>query len=486
MSDILSGKFGHGVAWKGIEHLAGKTLLVVQLLVLARILLPDDFGLIAIASVAVGILSTITDLGLIQALIQKANPGINHYHCAWTFNVCRGLFVMIFIIAFAPFIAALFTEPRVADILRVLSIRLLFESFVSIKTVDLNRKLKFRSLAYIKLSGIIIEFIVTLSTASFLGVWAFVAGNVLGTAVSAVMSYRLAPYLPQLILNMDIVKSLIQYGRWIFLSGLNAVIGSFVIQLVISRQLGTVDLGLYYLGAKLAFLPSEIASVVVGGVSFPLFSRLQSKLHKLSLAFQSILIGMAAFLLPIYFLLIALAPTLANDILGPEWEGTVPIIRILAVVGAIGIFGDVSVPAFKGTGHPYKATVLEFIQSLLIICFIWGLTDKFGLAGAAAAWVPAIISSQLACIILIHKLLTFNWRIMIKSIAAIIMSSISATTSAIIINDLIQGMTAFVATILFSVGVYYVMLLMLNRLLKLNYPLTLSQIQGTKITDYGH
>ena len=126
-------------------------------------------------------------------------------------------------------------------------------------------------------------------------------------------------------------------GDWrpIFLTQFIAVAGSGLLQVVISRQVGADSLGLYYLALKLVNLPNEFAVQVVGSVAFPLYARLQNDLEQLAATFRAAYLGILAALAPVYGLLIVLSPRIVESVLGSAWDGTAPIITVLAIVGAI-------------------------------------------------------------------------------------------------------------------------------------------------------
>jgi PST family polysaccharide transporter len=180
--------------------------------------------------------------------------------------------------------------------------------------------------------------------------------------------------------------------------------GNFGLRIVVSRQLGAEGLGLYFLAAQLAFVPSEIASEVVGTVAFPLFARLQSTLKQAARAFQAILTGLMALLYPVCALIIVLSPVLVQDILGTKWDGTVPLIQILALVTMIGLLGDATVPLVKGFGQSYRMTQIELVQSSSLIVLVWFFTSRYGTVGTALAWLPTIIFVQLLCLYFIRDI----------------------------------------------------------------------------------
>jgi lipopolysaccharide exporter len=316
LSNQLGRQAGSAMVWKSIQMIGVKAIFLIRTLVLARLLLPEDFGLLAISMIAVDFLLSITNLGLVPALVQRREATEQQYNVAWTLGVGRALLIGAVVFLAAPLIAMLFAEPRATDLIRAMAVRPLLEAAVSIKVAALQRDLRFRRLTFIYLPEAVVNTAVSISLAPFFGVWALIAGSLAGPVTQIVASYILAPHRPQPGLDLTAMRPLIQFGRWIFLMGLVVVLGSSALQLVISRNLGTTELGLYFLAAKLAFIPAEISAEVVGAVAFPLYARLQGQVAKLVAAFRAILIGMVALLLPLCLLLIALTPALVEKRVG--------------------------------------------------------------------------------------------------------------------------------------------------------------------------
>jgi O-antigen/teichoic acid export membrane protein len=443
MKERLAEQAGTALFWKTVQQAGVKSVFLIRLIVLARLLAPEDFGLLAIAMTAVGFLLKITDVGMIPALVQRPDVTNYHYDTAWTIGILRALIITGIVFLSAPIIAAIFAEPRAVNIIRVLSILPLIEAAASIKIAELTRYLRFRPLAIAKMMDALTNMIVSISLSLSLGVWALVAGTLAGPVAYLTMSYILAPYRPRLFLGRRVAQSLIRYGRWIFVSSIVAVMGSVVLRIVISRQLGVAALGLYFLAAKIAFLPSEVARQVVGEVAFPLYASLQSNIHQVAKAFRSILTGILFMLAPVFVLIIVLAPSLVYDVLGTHWKGTVPLIQLLAVAGIIGLVGDAAAPVLKGLGKPNQFAALEGVQSLLLIISAWIFTKQFGLVGACYAWFPASLACTLTGVIFLMRILPRPLVGIGSPVLAITLASAAGAIVASSIHSLIPNLVGF-------------------------------------------
>lgn len=436
---------GNAVVWKLVQMGGVKVIYAIRLLVLAILLEPADFGLVAIATAAIGFLLSVTNFGLIPAVVQAENVDDAKYDAAWTFDVARSSVVALLTILFAPAIARVFAEPLAVPIVQVLALRPLIESLTNIRMAALNRELSFRPLAYLKIVEAISNTLISISLARLFGVWAIVFGAIAGALCMVITSYVLAPNRPHISFNWQAARSLMNFGGWVYLTSLVGLVGNYGLRVTISRQLGTEALGLYFLAAQLAYLPNEVANEAVGAVAFPLFARLQGSVAQATRVFRALLSGLAAVIFPACALLFVLAPTLIHDILGPSWAGSEDVVRVLCLVVMIGMLGDVAVPVFKGFGQPYRITLLNLTQSSILISFGWVLTKSLGLVGAAIAWLPAVLLSQLLCVRFLRRSLDHPFRGLQNPLMAILAATGLCLVLALTVSYLIPGVVGLVA-----------------------------------------
>ena len=180
---------GTAMLWQAFQMGGVKALYMVRLLVLAILLTPADFGLIAIALAATGFLLNLTNFGLIPAVVQAENMDDARYDAVWTFDMTRSAIVTALTVVLAPLIAQIFAEPQAVPIIQVLALRPLIESLMSIKVAALNRNLTFRPLAILKIVEAIFNAIISITLAKLLGVWAMVLGMIGGAASMVIASY---------------------------------------------------------------------------------------------------------------------------------------------------------------------------------------------------------------------------------------------------------------------------------------------------------
>jgi len=456
-------KAGNAIIWQALQYGGDKVIFLLRLVILAKLLTPDDFGLVAIAGVAIDVLMRVSNFGMIPALIQREDTEKEHYDAAWTIGVARALAITIIIFLSADLIANFFVEPRAVNIIRALSLRPLIDAASSMKVANFTRKLDFRSLALIQLPKAVTNTIVSIFLAKSFGAWALVFGALVGQIVYLVISYISAPYRPRISFQIPAIKSLAQFGRWIFWTSIVAMAGQTILRLVISRQLGTAELGLYYLATSLAFLPADVASQIVGEVSFPFYARIQANIQQITTAFQSILTSLAVLLIPSSALLIVLTPSIVESVLGPQWEGTTSIIRVLAFANIIGLLGETVGPILRGVGRPDKEFLISAVQYSLLVVFVWGLARPYGVVGAAFAWLPAILASQIANFIFIRQILPRPFAGLRLSLLSIAVVSAMAGVIAFGANKLVNGFPGLIIAGLLGVSISGSMFWVLER-----------------------
>jgi len=435
---------GDAVLWRGVQHGGVQLIFLLRLVILAWILSPDDFGLLAIATILIDVLMRLTNLGMIPALIQRRGLTDAHYDAAWSVDLLRALLIFAATFVAAPFVAQFMNEPRATDLIRMLAVRPLITAGASIKVAEMTRALNFRSLTLMELSKAAANALTAIMLAPFLGVWSLVAGTLAGPAVYLVLSYWIAPHRPRLSIDKTAVQSLIRFGRWIFATSLVTLFGQTILRIVVARELGSIELGLYYLAVSIAFLPGNIADHVVGEVSFPLYSKLQTEVGALKEAFQSILTTLTTLLVPVYALLLVLAPSLVENVLGGKWVGTAPIIQVLVVANLIGLLGDTIIPIFKGVGRPHLEMLANLVLSGTLAALIWMFVKWYGVLGAAMAWIPAVLASQIVALIFMRGIISQPFSGMTQRLITV--ATVSVVTSVIVqqISSIVQGLPGLI------------------------------------------
>jgi O-antigen/teichoic acid export membrane protein len=467
VATTIEGKAAVAMRWRALQLGGVELIYFLRLLILAKILAPQDFGVVAIAVTSVGIFMRLTDLGMIPALVQARDASTAHYDGAWTVGLLRAAGVTIALITTAPLIARLFAVPDAVPIIQALACRPLIDAAASIGVARLMKELEFRRLALMQLPAALVDLLVAVQFAHVLGVWAIVAGTLSGALTSMIVSYFVAPRVPRLSFRFSELMPLIRFGRWILITGIIALASTTLTQVFVSRGLGAAALGTYFLALKVAFLPSEAASAIVGSVAFPAFSQLRGELDRTIAAFRQLFAGLLLVLMPVYAFIFVLAPSLA-DVLDVKWAAATPVIRVLAVSCVIGSFGGLLVQLMLSQGRSDAAFRLELIQTAVLITIAWPLIHTMGLTGAAVAWLVANFAAAIGGVVWLRTAMPSPEPIDFRLVGC---AAIAAAGGAIVTASIWPAIPGLVGVLVAGVGgvlTATAIVLLLARLMDLN------------------
>jgi lipopolysaccharide exporter len=376
---------GHALLWKGLQLGTSRGVSLLGTLILGRLLTPQDWGLVAIATVAITTVMTATETGMTNALVQATNRDREHYDVAWSIGLVRGLVVFTVLCGAAPLVAQLFGDKQATSLVRLMALLPLLNSINSPRMTDLMRELKFSRIAVVAILAVLVEVSVSITLASRLGGAAVILGKVSGAATTAVGSYLIAPYLPRFRSSYSAARELVAFGRWLFAINVTAVLANFVTYALVARNLSVAAVGRFNYGDRLAEAPTQLANDSLGAVAFPLYARLRADPPRLQEAVQAHFIGLMFLLLPASGLLIGVALPIQERVLGDQWVGTAPIIVMLVLSLALEVSFNVCYWLLQALGHGGRLFAAELTQYIVLITAVALLVGPYGLWGIGAA-----------------------------------------------------------------------------------------------------
>ena len=421
---------GAAIRWRGAGLVGSKTLGMLRSVVLAWLLLPDDFGLFAIAILPLDMLLGATDVGMLLALVQKRDLDARDLDVAWTVGVLRALLVCLVLVAFAPFVAALLGDARATNIIRLIALRPLIAALASIRLAQLERDLQFRSLAAVDLVSAAVQTILTLSLAASLGVWAMVAGLLGGAIAGVLTSYWQAPYRPRIIFDRGRASTLLRFGRWVLIASVVAMFGEGLLVAAITRLAGTAELGRYALAASIALTPAAMVGSLISGVAFATHARVVADDLQVARVFRSSIVAMMVLVVPAYAMLFVLAPTFVARTLDARWAGLSPVIRILAGAGVAGLVLDGTTAMLGGGGRPRASALLVLTFATVVGLTAWTLTSRFGIQGAAAARVAADVATVIVAALVARSVVRISVRGLVLPCVVVLIASSAGAIAA--------------------------------------------------------
>jgi O-antigen/teichoic acid export membrane protein len=458
----LAQRTGDALFWNGASLLATRIISLVRFVIVARLLTPLDFGLLAIAWVAIELLLVFSDTGMLTALLQRRHVEERDFNTAWSVGLLRGLLVGIVLLVGAPAIAALYDEPRAAPVLQALAVAPLLSAAASIKIVDLTRRFAFRRLTVIRLGDAGTEAVVSIVLASFLGVWALVVGVLVANLVRLVLSYALAPHRPVFMLDSRSARALLRFGRWMFLTGVFAVVGDALLRAVVSRQLGTAELGVFYLSLRLVLLPITSVEGAVSAIGMRAHAELGDESGRRARALQTSLFGLLALLVPAYGVLVVLADTLVS-VLGTQWSSAANPIRVLSVAAVFATIAVACAPMLLGLNRPDVVAGLTGSRTVLISAGGLLLATYWGLVGATLAYLAGEIVVGLAWLLLTRRFLRRPMVRLPAQLFTVVAATAVAAAVATAADHILSGVAALLASGICGMSLAVLVLVVLDR-----------------------
>ncbi len=363
----------------------------IRLVILARILSPNDFGLMGIALLTMATLDTFSQTGFQQALIQKKEDIKPYLDSAWTVLILRGFILFAILFFIAPYAATFFNAPEAKPIIQVIGLAVLLEAFTNIGVIYFQKDLEFNRQFIYQFAGTLADFAVAISTALILrSVWALVFGLLAGNFARFVVSYFIHPYKPHLSLDLGKAKELFGFGKWILGSSVLIFLLTQGDDVFVGKLLGATALGLYQMAYKISNMPATEITHVISQVTFPAYSKLQDNIPKLREAYLKVLQITAFLSFPIAGLIFVLAPDFTKIFLGEKWMPMVPAMQILCIYGTLRFLAATGGPLILARGKPHIQTIFSSLELVIMGILIYHFTKKWGVVGTSLVMIARL------------------------------------------------------------------------------------------------
>ena len=421
----LSRRVAKGGMWvfslRGVEKILG----LVKLVILARLLSPNDFGLFGIALLAMSTLETFSQTGFQTALVQKKEGIAQYLDTVWTASVIRGSILFIIILFSAPYVALFFNTPKASLIIQVIGVSMFLGGFTNIGIIYFQKELEFnRQFAY-RLTTTVVEFVVVISAALiFKNVWALVFGLLAGSLVGVVVSYVIHPYRPHFRLDLSKARELFGFGRWVFGSTILIFLITQGDDAFVGKFLGATMLGFYQMAYRISNMPATEITHVISQVTFPAYSKMQDNLSRLKEAYLRVLHLTAFLSFPIAGLIFILAPDFTQLFLGEKWMPIVPAMQVLVLAGLIRSIQATTGPIFLSINKPDLEPRWQMIRLLVLVILIYPFSIHWNILGTSMAVFFSTFIATLGFTVMVIKITKCGIRPFSKMIALPLINSL--------------------------------------------------------------
>ncbi len=406
--------------WVFAMRISKRLLEFLRTIILARILAPDDFGLMAIALLALATLERFSQTGVQQALIQIKSNVKDYFDTAWIIQIFRGILISLVLFFGAPLISDFFSEPKAVNLIRAVAFSELLKSFINIRVIFFQKKLEFNKQFLFETLGTITDLIVSVILALVLkNSWAMVYGLLAGNFIRLIFSHLLFETRFPTQFDRNKMLPLLKFGKYLFFQSFILFLITQGDDAVVGRYISAAALGIYSLAYKLSNIGATEISHVISSVTFPAFSQIQDNEKKLKKGISSTLELVTLFSIPMSLYLVFFTEPIVELILGKQWLNAVSVIKVLSIFGLTRSIGSSFGPVYRAINKlhvPLRINIITLIiQYALILPWIGQLElMKISIAVTIAGFVGMGLTSICIARMLDLNLVTITKNIIIK------------------------------------------------------------------------
>lgn len=411
MSQSLTAKTLNGVKWTSIATVSNSVMQIGYSAVMARLLGPTEFGLVAMSAVILRFGGYFANMGMAQAIIQKKDLSTEDIRAAFTSGLLLGGFFFALIWVLAPFSILVFDNAKVIEVVRIMAVSFLIGGFASTSNSLLRRQMEFKVLSIAETCSYIVAYLgigIVLAYVGF-GVWSLVLATLSQSIIMAIISYSYVRHNIQLLFSWQQYKPLFAYGSKMSFISFLEFLYSNMDTLLIGHFLGSSKLGIYNRAYNLIYLPLYFLTTSLAKVIFPSFSKIQLDREKLTSIYLSSITIIATVLIPASVGVIISGRELVLILLGDKWTESIPILQIICIAIPLSLITMFAGIVCDATASLKKKIILNVIYIQIILVLFYFLRD-YGLKGFASAIATGEVIKTFMYMYLMRQILLVNYK----------------------------------------------------------------------------
>ena len=396
--DIVS-----GISWMGSLSILTKLIGLLEILIIAKLLLPAQFGAYGVALLILGILEVLTETGVNVFLLQEKK--INHYiSSAWIVSILRGIFITLILIAIAPLVSDFFHSRESQFLIYLIGAVAFLRGFINPAIVKFQKELFFIKDFWFRFIVLVVDTTVAISLTYVLRTpVGIIIGLIAGVLTELILSFIIVSPRPGLDFKFSYITKIFHRGKWITASGTFDYVFHNIDNIAVGRILGPAALGIYQLAYSVSVMPMTEIGKVFTHVTLPVFVKMHTSPLKLKTAFLRIFIITLLISVPITLVLIFF-PEILVIILGMKWSAVGPILPVLAIVGFLKALSGTTTGLFLSQKKQKCSTIVTFVNALTLCALIIPLITVGGLFGAGLAGLSSMVIAIPFLIYYVYKI----------------------------------------------------------------------------------
>lgn len=372
--------FIHALKWSFLSELAAKAIQPIVFIVLARLLTPEDFGVMSAALMVIAFSQIFWEAGMGKALIQRQSDIEDAANAAFWINIGLGIVIAtsLFVVA-SPVAHIFFHDDRVTAVLQIMTIQVFLGSASAVHTALLQKEMGFKKLFWVRFATVSLPGLASIPMAwKGMGYWALVVGTLVGQATQVVMLWRISGWRPRLTFNTQVARGMGYFGAWVGASGILTWFYGWADSLIVGMYLGSHELGLYRTGNQFAIM---IFAILLGPITPVLYSHL-SKMNQnkdnIRNATEKVIKVLTLISVPLALIVFSLAGSISDALFGEKWQGIELVIGVMALMHGfswvVGMNGEV----YRAMGKPsYETIVTSTTLVIYLMAYLVAIEHGF-------------------------------------------------------------------------------------------------------------
>ena len=434
----LNKKMAKGAVWMVLFKLAERSIGLVSTIILARLLVPADFGLVALAMAMIAVLEILGAFSFDVVLIQNQQAERSHYDTAWTFNILSGGLSAVGVLLLAHPVAVFYNDMRLEWVMFALAFAPLVSGFENIGVVAFRKDMEFHKEFKFLITKKLVAFVVTMTIAfTFRNYWALIAGTVASRTIGVMLSYALHPYRPRFSLARR--HDLFHFSKWLFINNVIMFTNNRASDFIVGKIAGPHDLGLFSVAYEVSNLPTTELTAPINRAVFPGYAKMGGDKAALRAGYLSVLGLIALITIPIGLGIMATADVFVPLVLGEKWLSTAALMQMLTLFGLSQALQNNIGSVYFALGQARTQTTLAFAYSVVLIPALIVGASWGGSMGAATALVVCGVAMFPINLFIVSRMLELHLSDFVKTIWRAIIAGMVMLAAVLFVHSFFGG-----------------------------------------------